>query len=147
MKSSRTLSLVLSSAALITMAACTTPPSTSAQGAPLEGTHWRLASVDGQAVPMPAGVREVYLMLDGAQHRASGFAGCNQFTSGYVLNGAALRFERAAATMMACPALAQEQAYLNALNATTGWRVSADRLQLLDAQGKAQAEFTARAMK
>ena len=145
----RTLSLLLSSTALIAMTACTTPaaPQGSPSSLPLEGTHWRLASLGGQAVPTPAGVREVYLMLDAAQHRASGFAGCNQFTAGYTQSGAALRFERPAATMMACPALAQEQAYLNALNATTGWRVSGERLQLVDAQGKAQAEFIARPMK
>ena len=143
----RTVSFLLSSTALIAMTACTTPASPAAGGSPslpLEGTHWRLASLGGQAVPTPAGVREIYLMLDAAQHRASGFAGCNQFTSGYTQSGASLRFERAAATMMACPAMAQEQAYFNALNATTGWRVSGERLQLVDAQGKAQAEFTAR---
>ena len=144
----RTASLFLSSLALFAMAACTTaaPPAGGglAPSQTLEGTHWRLASLDGQAVPTPAGVREVYLMLDAAQRRASGFAGCNQFVSGYTQSGASLRFERPAATMMACPALAQEQAYLNALNATAAWRVSGERLQLLDAQGKPQAEFTAR---
>lgn len=139
-------SLVLSSTALLAMTACTTPAAPSAGGAPLplEGTHWRLASLGGQAVPMPAGVREVYLMLDGTQRRASGFAGCNQFAAGYAQTGASLRFERAAATTMACPALAQEQAYLNAINATASWRVAGERLQLLDAQGKAQAEFIGR---
>ena len=144
----RTASLLLmSSAALLAMTACTTPASSASGGAPsvpLEGTQWRLASLGGQAVPAPAGVREVSLLLDGAQHRASGFAGCNQFVSGYALSGATLRFERPAATMMACPALAQEQSYLDALNATAGWRVAGVRLQLLDAQGKARAEFTAR---
>ena len=145
----RTVSLVLSSTALLAMTACTTPASSPAaeKGAPsvpLEGTNWRLASLGGQAVPMPAGVREVNLVLDAAQRRASGFAGCNQFTSGYTQSGASLRFDHPAATMMACPSMAQEQAYLKALNATTGWRVSGDRLQLVDAQGKPQAEFVAR---
>lgn len=143
----RTASLLLSSASLFAMTACTTPPAPAAAGAslPLEGTHWRLASLGGQAVPTPAGVREIYLMLDGGQRRASGFAGCNQFFAGYTLNGSTLRFERPGATLMACPALAQEQSYLNALTTTASWRVSGERLQLLDGQGRAQAEFTARA--
>lgn len=142
----RAASLFLSAAALFAMSACTTPATPSATGAslPLEGTHWRLAKLGGQAVPMPAGVREVYLTLDGAQRRASGFAGCNQFFAAYTLNGNSLRFERPGATMMACPALAQEQAYLDALAATANWRVSGDRLQLVDGQGKSQAEFAGR---
>ena len=146
MKRLRTAHLFLSTAALFAMTACTTPATPAAGGAslPLEGTHWRLASLNGQPVPTPAGVREVFLSLDGAQRRASGFAGCNQFFAGYTLSGSALRFDRPGATLMACPALAQEQAYLNAITTTASWRVTGDRLQLIDGQGKAQAEFTAR---
>lgn len=129
---------------LLAMTACST--SATPEGSPpLEGTNWRLASLAGQPVPMPAGVREVYLMLDGKQHLASGFAGCNQFSAGYTQSGASLRFERARATLMACPAMVQERAYLDALAATAGWRMAGERLQLLDAQGKPQAEFVARA--
>ena len=142
-----TASLLFSSAMLLAMTACTTPAAPAAGGSalPLEGTNWRLASLGGQAVPTPAGVREVYLVLDGAQRRASGFAGCNQFFAGYTLSGTSLRFERPGATLMACPAMAQEQSYLNALATIWSGRMAGERLQLLDAQGKSQAEFTARA--
>ena len=60
MKRLRTAHLFLSTAALFAMTACTTPATPAAGGAslPLEGTHCRLASLDGQPVPTPPGVRE-----------------------------------------------------------------------------------------
>lgn len=99
----------------------------------LSGAPWAVQEIDGQPL---AGPLRADITFDG-QGRAHGTGGCNRFTGGYVLEGAALRFGPAAQTNMACePAAMEQEARFHAALATVrGWRIEAGALLLLDADG------------
>jgi heat shock protein HslJ len=73
----------------------------------------------------------------------AGNGGCNQFNGPYAIDGDAIEIGPLVATKMACPALDQEGAYFAALEAATTWSISADQLELRDAEGALQVSFTA----
>jgi heat shock protein HslJ len=77
--------------------------------------------------------------------QASGFGGCNQFTTSYVLDGQALSFEAPASTMMACedPAMSFESVYLGALPSVASYAITGDTLELLDGTGTAALTYAA----
>ena len=71
-----------------------------------------------------------------ADGQASGFAGCNRWTSSAVLSGEGLRIGMAAATRMAClddTASKQESDFLAALGRITGFDVDVNGDLLLKA--------------
>lgn len=76
--------------------------------------------------------------------RAFGSGGCNRFTGGYALDGAALRFDRMASTQMACApaAMDQERRFHEALEAVRGWRMEGSVLHLTDAAGTTLLRLT-----
>jgi len=116
---------------------CDTPPVVS-----LEDSWWQLAQLGGAPLELVAGQRAPYLVLASANHRASGFAGCNRMMGGYSVEGAKLGFSQMAGTMMAClQGMEIEQALHDALTRTTGWRIEGKRLDLLDADGTVVAAF------
>jgi len=83
------------------------------------------------------------MVFDG-QGRVSGSSGCNRYTGGYRLDGASLRFDRMAGTMMACerPALSdQERRFHAALAEVRSWRIESGMLALLDAAGATVLRF------
>lgn len=96
---------------------------------PLVGTEWVLVMIDGQPAPRLAPTLTLSDVEN--QKRAMGFAGCNRFFGGYVTVGDALNFNSIAGTLMACPDLPVEQAYLDALSKTTRYRLDSDVLELL----------------
>jgi len=84
------------------------------------------------------------LTLDPAHHHASGFAGCNQLTGDYTLEGERLMFSHMATTLRMClHGMEQEEAFLKALRAVARWRVNGARLVLLDEDYRAIATFEA----
>jgi heat shock protein HslJ len=85
-------------------------------------------------VVLPADTREVYLLLRHEGNTAEGHAGCNRF-GGSVTVAAPdqLTFGPLRSTRMACPALATESSFLQALEATRRYRISGDTLRLYDA--------------
>lgn len=104
---------------------------------PLENTEWRLVDIRGKAVTAPPG-REATLQLlaEGDSHKAVGNGGCNRFGGTYTLEGSALRLGPLASTKMFCEGvMEQEQAFLDALSATTGYRIEANDLLLLGPDG------------
>lgn len=102
-------------------------------GSPGPLGHWRVEAI-GPA-PLPATPRADITFT--AEGRAHGSSGCNRFTGGFALDGAALRFEPVAGTRMACeaPAMALEQRFLDALAAVRGWRKDGAALLLTDNTG------------
>lgn len=102
-----------------------------AQG--LAGAPWLLREIGGQPVSGPP---RAEITFDG-QGRAFGTGGCNRFSGGYVLEGAALRFGPAAQTNMACepPAMDREARFHAALATVRGWRIDGAELLLLDGGG------------
>lgn len=92
--------------ALVTIAGAELPECTVvAPAARLAEGPWRIEDIAGRGVIDRA---ETEIAFDGAG-RVAGTAGCNRFTGGYSLTGAALRIGPVASTMMACPEAAMDQ--------------------------------------
>lgn len=117
------------------------PEPAAEEPARLADTGWRLTSLDGEAVEAAGKGGAPTLSLDG-DRRASGHGGCNRFGADYALDGDSLRFGDIVATKMACPAIGDlERRFFAALEAARAWRLEAERLVLLDADGRVLARF------
>ena len=107
-----------------------------------ENTEWTLVRLGEQPVTTGNQQRSPNLKLSSADKRVSGSGGCNRFTGSYTLEGDRLKFGQLAGTMMAClQGMEQEQAFYKALGNVVGWRITEQRLQIVDASGKLLAEF------
>jgi Heat shock protein len=96
---------------------------------------WTVTSIGGTPV---TGSRPPTLSI-ASDLRAGGHASCNSYFAEASMTGNRLVFGPAAATRMACAPelMAQENAYLSALAAVTGFEIDGDSLRLLDAAGVA----------
>lgn len=96
----------------------------------LQGTRWRVVSVDGAALPAGRSPVTVEFTEPG---RLAGQAPCNRFMASYDLEGDGFRVGQAASTMMACePELMRaEQAFLDLLGQVQRRFVTGDALQLV----------------
>jgi heat shock protein HslJ len=109
------------------------------QARDLAGTAWKATGINngkGAVVSVAAG--STVSLAFGADGRASGSAGCNNFTAGYTVDGSSLRFGPAAATRKMCPeadVMEQEASFLKALESVSTARVEADRLELRTTDG------------
>jgi copper homeostasis protein (lipoprotein) len=102
--------------------------------------------LSGEAVT-PVGERPSgYLRFERADHRFGASVGCNGMGGNWQSDGSALGFSEVASTLMACeePLMSRERQLAQALTSTTGYRVSAERLELLAGQ-RVLAAFTAEA--
>jgi heat shock protein HslJ len=108
----------------------------------LEGTHWKLIELGGKAIMSEA--KKAELVLDATQKRAAASAGCNSLAGRYEVGKDSLHFSQIVGTRMACmdPLMQQEQALIDALQSTTGYRISGAKLELLQ-QNKVLARFEA----
>jgi len=112
----------------------------------LAGTSWTATGINngkGGVVSVASG--STVSLAFGTDGRASGAAGCNNFTVGYTAEGSNLRFGPAAVTRKMCAeagVMEQEAAFLKALETVTTARVEADRLELRTADGALAATFT-----
>ena len=109
------------------------------QSSTLADTAWRVSGINngrsGVASLVPGTEVTLQFAADG---QASGWAGCNRWTSTYQLQGQHLSFGAAATTRKACPedaVMAQEHAFLRALGDVSSVRVEGDRLELRRADG------------
>lgn len=96
----------------------------------LANTQWRYLGrqIDGVLQPAPT---ELTLNFDDT--RASGNAGCNSFSAGFIQEGARLTFAPIASTKRACldgERQSQEQLYLQALGQVSSWHREKQRLSL-----------------
>jgi heat shock protein HslJ len=105
-----------------------------------EGPEWVLTSYyveeAAELVPVPFPVEPTLLLQDGV---ASGFAGCNQFSGSYEIDGGSLRFsEEMSVTLALCddPAQSIEGAYLALLSEVDGWIIDTSALQLTNQFGE-----------
>lgn len=127
------------------LVACATNRSPQVPDAPVTNTYWKLGRI-GTAVATAPGAqqREAHITLHLDGQRLSGSGGCNAISGQYVVAGSTLTFTGVAATRKAClDGMEQEQALLNALGKTSGWRIKGDHLWLLDAGETSLAEFDA----
>ncbi|MET0398697.1 MAG: META domain-containing protein [Longimicrobiaceae bacterium] len=137
---------VLAALALLGLAACSAAGSGaeagSAPAASATGREWRLVELGGRPAAMGAGGRPATLRLEAG--RASGFAGCNTFSSGYLMSANNLAMTSLASTRMACAeGMELERAYLAALDETLSYRVTTQGLELLSGDRRVLARFTA----
>lgn len=105
-------------------------------GAPqslLIGPEWQVEDIAGGGLIDGS---HVTMGFD-ATGRVAGSAGCNRFFAGYSLTGEGLAFDKAGATMMACPEalMNQERKFLTTLETVTGFDFSDDGALLLRAGG------------
>jgi heat shock protein HslJ len=115
---------------------------------PLRGTTWRLVRLGGAAVEPATAAREPQLRFDADAPRVAGSTGCNRFAGGFTLEGERLAFGALAATKMACVAgMAEEAAFLAALQRTARQRAGPHHLELLDERGAVLARFQAAAVR
>lgn len=80
----------------------------------------------------------------GADGSLSGNGGCNTYNSTYKVDGDKITIGPVAATRMACDqaVMDQEQAYFSALGNATTYSLSKDTLELRDANGALQVDYT-----
>jgi len=110
----------------------------------LAGTRWALVRLGDKQVQISEGGREAYIALNSADHSVVGFAGCNRISSTHEESGSQLHFGDVIATKMACDDMPTETALLEAMKATTSWRITGSQLELMDAQQRSLATFEAR---
>ncbi len=93
---------------------------------PLADSQWTLLSLNGEA---PLDGTQITMNFN-AEGQVSGSAGCNNYTATYTAAGGTLTLSTGASTMMACPdaIMIQEQTYLDALGAVTGYSLDAGQL-------------------
>jgi putative lipoprotein len=117
-----------------------------AGGSELEGTHWNLTHLGGEAVDLGGDATKTpFLTLDAESGQAGGTGGCNRFTGGYELDGNKISFGMMASTMMACPEGTDvDRELAQALENTESYAISGSALQLMDPGGTVVAVFEAR---
>lgn len=62
--------------------------------------------------------------------KATGFAGCNNYFSNVKLEPTGISFSQAGSTLMACPEIESEQAFLSLLTQVNGYEVVGSELRL-----------------
>lgn len=119
------------------------PPDDAAGKGQLHG-DWQLERLHGEPVEVASRAgRAVTLALspDGA---ASGYGGCNRYSTTYERRDEELEFGRVTATKMACPdTMDLERAYFSVLDDTRAYRLEEGGLVLLDGAGTALARLQA----
>jgi heat shock protein HslJ len=108
----------------------------------LSNTAWELESLAGNDV-LPGST----ITLEFSSDEVSGSAGCNQYGGSYRAGADSLSISGVFSTMMACVGpegvMEQEQAYLAALRRAASYRISGDRLEILDGTGTQVLAFVA----
>jgi heat shock protein HslJ len=103
----------------------------------IEGPKWLLVAVNGVPAIPPAGEKKPFLMLDATRKVITGYAGCNNFSGDYKIDGASVKFGLLASTRMFCtePQMSMETGLFKALEETRGWKIKDGSLLLLDDNG------------
>lgn len=114
--------------------------------ADLTNTYWRITAMQGEPAPRLPSVREAHLIL--RSFEGGGFVatvGCNRLIGEFSVEGDSLTLTAGATTRMACPPPLDnaEERLLAVLEATRGYRIAGQRLQLLDAANDVLAALEA----
>jgi heat shock protein HslJ len=103
---------------------------------------WVLEELSGSDVPEGAGIT-----LDIERDKLSGYSGCNWYGTGdFSVRGAAVSVSMLESTAIGCPNETgrREDAYRDALLGAASYRLSGNRLELLDGEGRVTLVFTRR---
>ena len=98
------MGILVAAAALMALPGCHRNTEAAAGGSveAMRSSRWTLVELNGRPASTGAGGEAATLQI--TADRASGFAGCNRFSSTYEMSGAALRFTAPVSTRMACAA-------------------------------------------
>ena len=108
----------------------------------LTNTYWKLVELNGAAV-QPGEGKELHMILRGAD-QVAGYAGCNQFTGSVTVTGDGLAFGPMASMRRMCAdVMAQEDAYLQALESAQRFEISGEDLVIENANGDIVLRFAA----
>jgi heat shock protein HslJ len=104
---------------------------------PLEYTLWTLTSMNGQAVSADTNVTASFTPGEApTTGTINGSSGCNTYSAGYTLNNSNIAVQLPAVTMMYCATgMETEQAYLQALQASTSYEIFVNQLVLTSPTG------------
>jgi heat shock protein HslJ len=104
---------------------------------PLEQTQWSLSTMNDQPLEADTSITAVFTPGEEANTgELSGSSGCNNYSAIYRVDGSNLTVDVPVVTLMACPTgMEQEQAYLQALQASTSYEIFADKLVLTNPSG------------
>jgi putative lipoprotein len=100
--------------------------------AKLEGTDWKLIELGGAPFVVTLGTGSADLQLNPEGKKVAGSGGCNRFMGTYEAGKGSLHFSAIALTEMACPepAMKQEHDFVEALQATTRYRIVGETLEM-----------------
>lgn len=122
--------------------------STAANARPTLGNHyWALVELAGKPVTASANQSPPHLIFLESEQRIAGSTGCNRLMGAYdILADGSLRLGNVATTMMACPDMATEAAFLKVLREFTQSEQTGDSLLFLNASGEPLARLKAQAL-
>jgi putative lipoprotein len=107
--------------------------------AELMNTYWKILALAGEPVSVADGRREPHLVLKNVDGRDSWSArvGCNSMSGLLTITGERMTFHSGIATLMGCPPPLDvlEKKLVQALEASTQWRIEGNRLELRDDAG------------
>jgi copper homeostasis protein (lipoprotein) len=111
----------------------------------IEGKTWVLTELNGQPVQAPQGSEQPHFELQAAEAKVTGHASCNRFFGSYELKrGNRIAFgDNMGMTMMACPDMAIEMDFMEAMRRADNYAVSTDELSLNKARMAPLARFSA----
>jgi copper homeostasis protein (lipoprotein) len=111
----------------------------------LDGTVWRIASLEGESLDWSPPEREPFLVIRPDEKTFNASVGCNMMRGSVSVSESTLSFGQPASTMMACPDdLAMWEARLGAvLEAATTHLIGGGSLRLMDDEGRSLAELEA----
>ena len=108
----------------------------------LTNTYWKLVELNGAAVE-PGEGKELHMILKG-EDQVGGYAGCNQFTGSMTVTGDGLSVGPIASTRRMCQnVMAQEDAFLQALENAQRYSIAGEDLAIEDANGEVTMRFVA----
>ncbi|MDO8964920.1 MAG: META domain-containing protein [Coriobacteriia bacterium] len=112
-----------------------------AKTAELPGTGWTVTGYNnGKQAVTSVSIGSTLTVTFGTDGKVSGHAGVNSFSGTYEATDATVKVGALATTRMAGPPelMAEEAAFLKALEASTEWSISRGRLEMRDASGATQ---------
>jgi heat shock protein HslJ len=131
----RTFALVVL-AAVAAGSASTAAAQAPAAAPPLERTRWRLVALDSlDPAALDAAPRAIIRFVGG---RVDGFAGCNQASGGYTMQGDRITLDQLTVTLKKCPepAMKLENALKEAFAGSTAYAIAGGRLTLAAESGQ-----------
>ena len=110
--------------------------------ADLRNTRWMLRELNGASVAVPEGGREAFILFAAVDDKISGIGGCNNFFGTAAVNASTISFSGIGATRMACPDMAIESGFFQAMEGEVTFEISGDKMTW-QRSGKIIARFEA----